>query len=769
MPQDRKLAAIMFTDIVGYTSLMGESERKTFEIINTNRAIHQKHIEEHHGRIVKELGDGLLAIFENGTEAVLCAMEIQKEAKEKNIPLRIGLHEGEVVVENNDVFGDGVNIASRIESEAAPGGICISDAIYRIIRNKEDLNVGKIGKVSLKNVGEPIVLYQLKSEGLSVRAEKKAIKLSWVILFLIGIGGVAIGVMVGHIYFKKTNPPKVRHLALNFPEDAPVDKPIYISTYNSIAISPDGEVIVYVGRVNNTTYLYRRPLNANEYEKIAGAENVNNPFFSPDGKWIGYYSKNALQKIPLTGGQPSILCYLKENASCVWLPNDSIIIGGNQMEGLKIIHSSGGKERTLTQLNFENEELMHSYPDYIPGTNKVLYTRMSVAGYISVNVLDLNTGEDKMLIKNASNPKYFHQGYLLYEYQGSLFANTYNPKQNILDEESLLIIENTKTNGDYNSMQYSIAEDGSLIYLNYQMILSGEVVSVDMKGKVQVLLKEDNFWITGPKYSPDGRNLAFWMVKDGSSQVWIYNLFREQLSRFTSEGTNAWPIWMPDGSRIAFPSIRGSSQDLNIYIKYFGTTASSQPLIVGDRTMQPKAWSSDGKILLYHQQEESAKGWGVYMLDMENMESTPFLNGNYDERKPDFSPDDRWVVYESSETGVLEVYVTDFPDKSIKHQVSISGGYEPLWSHAGDRIFYRKGNDFFVVLVTLEPEFSFSKPEILFSGNFRYIEGWGRSYDLSPDEKQIITVRDVLADTTRSSINIVTNFFEEIKQKAVEE
>src|SRR5210317_557447 len=100
MPQERKLAAIMFTDIVGYTSLMGESEKKTFEIINTNREIHQRHIEAHHGRIVKELGDGLLSVFENGTEAVLCALEIQKEAKEKDIPLRIGIHEGEVVVEN---------------------------------------------------------------------------------------------------------------------------------------------------------------------------------------------------------------------------------------------------------------------------------------------------------------------------------------------------------------------------------------------------------------------------------------------------------------------------------------------------------------------------------------------------------------------------------------------------------------------------------------------------------------------------------------------
>lgn len=169
----RKLAAIMFTDIVGYTSLMGESEKKAFETINTNRAIHKKFTEKHHGKIVKELGDGLLTVFENGTEAVLCAVDIQKEAIEKNIPLRIGIHEGEVVLENEDVYGDGVNIASRIQAEAAPGGVCISDAMYRIIRNKEELRAVSIGIKTLKNVKVPIQLYQLKMTGLNVKSSDR--------------------------------------------------------------------------------------------------------------------------------------------------------------------------------------------------------------------------------------------------------------------------------------------------------------------------------------------------------------------------------------------------------------------------------------------------------------------------------------------------------------------------------------------------------------------------------------------------------------------
>ncbi len=765
MARERKLAAIMFTDIVGYTSLMGESEKKTFQIINTNREIHKKHIESHHGRIVKELGDGLLSVFENGTEAVLCALEIQKEAIKVNIPLRIGIHEGEVVVENEDVFGDGVNIASRIESEAAPGGICVSDSIYRIIRNKEDFSVERIGKVSLKNVRESIVLYQLKSQGISVRAKKKAIKLSWIVLFMIGLGGILIGIIGTRIYLKKAYTHKVMHFSLNFPESAPLHKPVYRSVDHSFDVSPDGEMIVYVGKANNTTNLFRRPFNASSYELIPGTEHAENPFFSHDGKWIGFYSKNALRKIPVSGGKSSFICNVKENATCTWFPNDSIVFGGNQMEGLKIIHSSGGEVRTLTQLNWEREELMHSFPYYIQGTDKILYEISSVAEYISINALDLKTGEDKVLIKNASNPKYFQEGYLLYDYQGSLYANAYDPDKNTIGEDPILIIDNTRNDNERYNMHYAFSQAGILAYMVYQLTLSGELVQVDMNGGIRPLLREDNFWIAGPKYSPDGRNLAFWMVKEepNGSQVWTYNMTREQLTRFTSEGTNAWPVWTPDGSRISFPSIRGSSQDLNVYIKYFGTTAPSQPLLVGERTMQPKAWSSDGRILLYHLQEENERGWGIHMLNMDNLESEPFLNGNYDERKPDFSPDDHWVVYESNETGILEVYVTDFPGKSVKHQISVSGGYEPMWSHQGDRIFFRNMNDFYVVQVSWEPEISFSKPEVLFSGNYRQVGPWGRCYDLSPDESSIVAIREELADTTRASINIITNFFEEIR------
>jgi hypothetical protein len=168
---------------------------------------------------------------------------------------------------------------------------------------------------------------------------------------------------------------------------------------------------------------------------------------------------------------------------------------------------------------------------------------------------------------------------------------------------------------------------------------------------------------------------------------------------------------------------------------------------------------------MYHQFEENENGFSLFLLEMSNSKTEPFIYEESDASIPDFSPDDKWVVYGSDETGTFEVYVTDFPEKKVKYQVSTSGGEEPLWSHKGDRIFYRKGGDFFVLSVGYDPEISFGKPEKLFSGNFRQYK-WGRYYDLSPDEQNIVTVRKRPSEKIIQNINLITNWIEELKKRA---
>ncbi len=153
MSQSRQLAAIMFTDIVGYTALMGHDEQKAFAILNKNRALQKPIIEQFNGRWIKELGDGVMASFNTVSDAVNAAIKIQEDCNAaKDFQLRVGIHLGEVVFENDDVFGDGVNIASRIQSIAKPGCIYVSESVHDNVSNKKDINTKFIKEETLKLV-----------------------------------------------------------------------------------------------------------------------------------------------------------------------------------------------------------------------------------------------------------------------------------------------------------------------------------------------------------------------------------------------------------------------------------------------------------------------------------------------------------------------------------------------------------------------------------------------------------------------------------------
>lgn len=164
MPEKRRHAAIMFTDIVGYTAMMGDDEEKAFAILARNRKLHQQLIKKYNGSLIKEMGDGTLAGFPLASEAVRCAIEIQQKAHQNQIPLKIGIHEGELVFMGKDVLGDGVNVASRLQDAATEGSILISGAVYRDTRNKPDIDAEFIGERSFKNVEEPVRVYEVKYE-----------------------------------------------------------------------------------------------------------------------------------------------------------------------------------------------------------------------------------------------------------------------------------------------------------------------------------------------------------------------------------------------------------------------------------------------------------------------------------------------------------------------------------------------------------------------------------------------------------------------------
>ena len=162
MPQFRQLAAIMFTDIVGYTALMGDDEQKAFELLKKNRQLQKPLIEQNNGRWIKELGDGVLASFTTVSDAVNTAIKIQEACNlSKEFLLRIGIHHGEVIFEDDDIFGDAVNIASRLQALAPVGAIWISESVQNNVSNKKDIKTKFVRTETLKNVKEPVRVYEV--------------------------------------------------------------------------------------------------------------------------------------------------------------------------------------------------------------------------------------------------------------------------------------------------------------------------------------------------------------------------------------------------------------------------------------------------------------------------------------------------------------------------------------------------------------------------------------------------------------------------------
>ncbi len=243
MSQSRQLAAIMFTDIVGYTALMGEDEQKAFELLKKNRSVQRPIIEKFNGLWLKEIGDGVLASFTTVSDAVYCAKEIQKTClKEDDLVLRIGIHQGEVVFEGDDVFGDSVNIASRLEPLAPIGGILVSESVNRDLRNKKGIETKFVGEETFKNVKDPVKIYQVKVAGVetpiatttqpTVDQYKDGISRG----VLIG-GGVIILLLVAFVIYQYRikEPPNLPQPTM----ETEIEKSIAVLPLSSLSMDPE--------------------------------------------------------------------------------------------------------------------------------------------------------------------------------------------------------------------------------------------------------------------------------------------------------------------------------------------------------------------------------------------------------------------------------------------------------------------------------------------------------------------------------------------------
>ena len=525
-----------------------------------------------------------------------------------------------------------------------------------------------------------------------------------------------------------------------------------------IAISPDGRHVAFVAhRGDGLNQLYLRALNRADATLIEDTDDARMPFFSPDSQWLGFQAGDKLKKISVSGGAAVDIADVTGNIrGASWGARDQIIVAPGREAGLARVSASGGALEVLTEPKREEREKSHRNPDILPGGEAVLF-HVATSDLVSfddarIEVLLLETGERRVLIEGGMNARYVTTGHILYTRAGTVLAVPFDVDTLEIRGAPTPVLPETVTAPIFGSAEFSVSTDGTLLYARGpEQGIGRRLGWVDRAGTVEPLPMEERAFYWG-MLSPDGGAIVLG-IQGAIDAIWTYDIRRQTLTSFASGWENFVPIWTPDGNRFTFGSNREGPS--NIFWQLADGSGSAERLLSSKNTQYPHSWSPDGRALAYYEEspETGDDLWIVNPLD--NEDPRVFLETEFNERFPSFAPNGRWIVYESDESGRLEVYVRSFPEAAAKQQISTGGGEFPVWSRDGDEIFYLDGDKMMAVDV-LPDDMRLGKPRLLFE-----IDDARRTYDVAKDGRFLMTIDPRLSIT---HLQLVHNWFQELER-----
>ena len=549
-----------------------------------------------------------------------------------------------------------------------------------------------------------------------------------------------------------------------------------------LTITPDGTHIIYKGVGTTGTQLFVRALDQLELTPLtAPGRAPRGPFSSPDGRWIGFVEVGnpvTLRKVAISGGPALHLCDLDgASRGATWGDDDSIIFAtAATSTGLQRVSSEGGEPTVLTKPNRERGESDHLWPQFLPGSQAVLFTITATTGGIDasqVAVLDLPTGTQKILMRGGSQAQYVPSGHLVYVAGGTLRAVAFNLERLEATGTAIPVLSQVATLGN-GTAEFDIARNGTLVYVTGGAAVSARtLVWVDRQGREEAIKAAPARPYSSPQLSPDGTRVAL-DIRDQDNDVWVWDLARETLTRVTSDaGVDQAPVWMPDGRRLVFTSQAGGAAGGSLFWQAADGTGKPERLTESRTYHRASAVSADGTRILF------AEGTGpvatavdVMMLTLEkNRRVQPLVQSPLVDRNGVISPDGRWLAYESNDSGQFQIYVRPFPDVNEgRTQVSTAGGTEPRWARNNQELFYL-APDGALMSVPAErgPTWRAGIPIKLFDGPYTRRSDISnfQTYDVSPDGKRFLMIKERSGpDQTPPTIDVVQNWFEELKRLA---
>ena len=529
--------------------------------------------------------------------------------------------------------------------------------------------------------------------------------------------------------------------------------------------------------------LYVRQLELLQASPLSGTENARNPFFSPDGQWIAFFADGKLKKVALTGGAPVTLCDAPDDRGGTWSEDGTIVFAPQGRVGLSRVSSAGGTPEIVTTPDPAAKELTHRWPYSLPGGKAVLYTADSDVGDFddaSIFVQPLPSGPRRVLQRGGYHGRYLGSGHLVYMHEGTLFAAAFDPARLVLTGQPVPALEGVAADAGFAGAHFAFSNRGTLVFLPGTGQSFWSEVSIrwmDREGKTQPLRAVPGGYRMF-RFSPDGQKLAIEIREGRQRDVWVYEWGRDTLSRLTFDpAADTSPVWTPDGRRIAFASDRADRSRWNLYWQRADGTGDAERLTEGRNPEFPTSWHPTGKFLAYYERHPQTS-YDIRILPMDGDETSgwkpgkpvAFLNSPSAEVGAAFSPDGRWLAYDSNETGRTEVYVRPFPGPGGKWQVSIGGGRYAAWSRTGKELFYQvdDGSLWVATYILAGNSFRAERPRAWSPERVLPLTTVTRAFDLHPDGQRLAVLKTAEEQTAtkRDRVVFIQNFFDELRRIA---